>query len=192
VSARIVRPGRTVELLEARLSGPDEDLMLARAWRFRTAEVDLSGAVLPEEPPPPAPETVQAMKAFFPTGHDVGYHTATEFRFLAGGFTELGPATAWMRLRYPLVAGEQPAPLERVLAAADSGNGISGVLDFRRHLFVNTDLTVTLSRPPVGEWICLDSTTHADASGSGMTDTALHDRRGRIGRATQALVIAER
>nr|MBA3262426.1 thioesterase family protein [Thermoleophilaceae bacterium] len=115
-----------------------------------------------------------------------------EFRFLAGGFTELGPATAWMRLRYPLVAGEQPAPLERVLAAADSGNGISGVLDFRRHLFVNTDLTVTLSRPPVGEWICLDSTTHADASGSGMTDTALYDRRGRIGRATQALVIAER
>ena len=46
-SARIVRPGRSVELLEASLSGPDGEVMRASAWRLRTAPVEL-------DPEPPA------------------------------------------------------------------------------------------------------------------------------------------
>ena len=80
------------------------------------------------------------MVPFFPTGQDVGYHTAMEFRFVAGSFLELGPATVWSR--HPLVAGEVPSPLCRVLVAADSGNGVSASLDFRRWRFINPELTV--------------------------------------------------
>jgi Thioesterase-like superfamily len=191
-SAEVVRAGRTVELLEAVLADERGELVRARAWRVMTAPVDLSAAVVEEPPPPPGPDTVGSPQPFFPTGHERGYHAAMDVRFTRGAFLELGPATAWMRMRLPLVAGEQPSPLERVLIAADSGNGISGTLDYRTHLFVNTDLSVNLLRPPTGEWVCLDSKTLPERDGVGLADTALFDERGRIGRATQTLVIAAR
>ena len=65
---------------------------------------------------------------------------------MTGAFLELGPAVVWMRMRHPLVEGEEPTPLQRVLVAADSGNGVSAALDYRRYLFINTDLTVHLHR----------------------------------------------
>jgi hypothetical protein len=58
----------------------------------------------------------------------------------------------WMRMRHPLLAGEQPSRLQRVLIAADSGNGVSATLDYRSYLFVNVDLSVHLHRMPEGEW----------------------------------------
>ncbi|HZA82661.1 MAG TPA: thioesterase family protein, partial [Actinomycetes bacterium] len=128
---------------------------------------------------------------FFPTGQEVGYHTAMELRFVAGSFLEPGPATAWMRMRHPLLPGEAPSPLSRVLVAADSGNGVAAALDYRRWLFINTDLTVYLTRPPAGEWVALEATTTA-AAGIGLADTALHDEQGPIGRAVQALFVDRR
>lgn len=193
VTARVVRPGRSVELLEAELTGVDgQPLVRATAWRIRTAELDLPDE-LPGRAaqPPPGPE--QATEApFFDTGQDVGYHTAMEIRFVHGSFTEVGPATVWMRPRVPIVAGEQPTPLQRVLVAADSGNGVSAVLDHARFVFINTDLTVHLHRLPDGEWVCLDAITLPERHGVGMSDAALWDERGRLGRALQSLFLAER
>jgi hypothetical protein len=115
-----------------------------------------------------------------------------EYRFVRGAFTEPGPATVWMRMRRPLVAGEEPTALQRVLIAADTGNGVSSVLDWRRFLFINVDLTVQLERMPFGEWVCLDAVTRPQGSGVGCSDTVLRDRRGRIGRALQTLLVAAR
>ncbi len=190
VEASVVRPGRSVELLEARLLDGERELVRARAWRLRTQAVALPSD-LPEEHAPPGPEQGREV-AFFPTGQEAGYHTAMEVRFVAGAYRENGPATAWMRMRHPLVAGEEPSPLTRVLVAADSGNGVSGVLDYRKYLFVNTDLSVHLHRPPAGEWVCLDAVTYPTPDGIGLSDTALLDERGRIGRAAQTLLVRPR
>jgi len=190
VSARVARPGRSVELLEAELSGPDGPLVRATAWRLRTRPVELRPEP-PADPPPPGPHR-GAAAPFFPTGEEVGYHTAMEYRFVRGAFLEIGPAAVWMRMSHPLLAGEEPSPLVRVLIAADSGNGVSAVLDYRRYLFINTDLTVHLLRPPRGEWVCLDAVTYPHRDGVGLADTALWDERGRIGRAAQTLLVRER
>jgi hypothetical protein len=115
-----------------------------------------------------------------------------EYRFVSGSFLGPGPATVWMRMRRPLVAGEDPSPLQRVLVAADSGNGVSATLDWRRFLFINVDLSVHLERMPQGEWVCLDAVTHPQPSGVGSADTLLRDEHGRIGRALQTLLISER
>ena len=80
-----------------------------------------------------------------------------ECRSLAGAFIEPGPATFWLRMRHPLVDGEEPTPLQRALIAADVGNGISAVLDWRHFVFINVDLTVHFERMPVGEWVCVDA-----------------------------------
>ena len=115
-----------------------------------------------------------------------------EYRFVRGGFTELGPATVWMRMGVPLLPGEEPSPLQRVLAAADSGNGVSVTLDWSRYLFINVDLSVHLHRMPAGDWICLDAVTFPEPNGIGVADTRLLDERGNIGRAVQTLLVAER
>lgn len=186
VSARVARPGRSVELLEASLEGPGGEVMRARGWRLATAEID---ADWEQEPAPPGPEGAAALR-FFATGERVGWHTAMEIRFARGAFLDPGPATVWMRPRVSLVEGEPVSPLQRVLLAADGGNGVSAPLDWEEFIFINTDLTVHLLRPPEGEWVCLDSVTHVD--GLGMTDTALWDERGRIGRAAQTLLVRAR
>jgi hypothetical protein len=115
-----------------------------------------------------------------------------EYRFLEGAFTSPGPATVWMRMRHPLVGEETPTPLQRVLTAADSGNGVSVTLDWNRFLFINVDLTVQLERMPAGDWVCLDAVTRPHGNGVGVAETRLSDERGRIGRALQTLLISAR
>jgi hypothetical protein len=186
LSAGVVRPGRSVEMLEASLAGADGEVMRARAWRVATADIT---ADWEQDEAPPGPEDATALE-FFQSGESVGWHTAMEIVFARGKFLEPGPATVWMRPRVALVEGEELTPLQRVMVAADGGNGVSAPLDWSGFIFINTDLTVHLLRPPVGEWICLDSVTHVD--GIGMTDTALWDEYGRIGRASQTLLVRAR
>lgn len=206
VEAEIVRPGRRVQMFEATLRAGDEALMRARGWRVRVGEFEVPAGLSSTEPAaapspsaqvlkpatvPPFPEEGQVVP-FFDTGQDAGYHTAMDLRFVAGAFQEPGPAIAWLRMRHELVAGEEPTPLQRVLAAADTGNGISATLDVRHHLFINVDLSVHLARLPEGEWVGLDAVTLPETTGIGITDTALFDRRGPLGRAAQTLLVAKR
>lgn len=191
VSARIVRPGRRVQLVEAELGDGERTFMRAHAWRLRTAPVELPPEALAAEALLPGPESGSEV-GFFPTGQEHGYHTAMECRFLSGGFLETGPATVWMRMRQPLVAGEEPSPLQRTLVAADVGNGISSVLDYRRYLFINVDLTVHLERMPEGEWVCVDAVTLPQPHGVGTAESVLSDGHARFGRALQTLLISAR
>jgi hypothetical protein len=191
IESRVLRPGRSVRLVEATLSGEAGELMRASAWLLRVAELDLPAEVVEPDAPPPGPEAGHEPE-FFATGQSVGYHTAMEWRSVDGAFREPGPATVWMRMRQPLVTGEEPSPLQRTLVAADVGNGISAVLDWASHLFINVDLTVHFERMPEGEWICVDAVTRPQASGIGTAESVLSDVRGRIGRAAQSLLIAAR
>jgi len=190
VRARVVRPGKKVEFLEGSLESEDGELVRASAWRIRTQDTDC-----PEAgdfgPPPPGPEAGSSPPEIG-TIFSESYFTGMEFRFVRGHFLESGPACAWFRMRHPLLPGEQPSPLTRVLAAADSGNGISSVLDFRHYLFINTDLTVHLQRMPEGEWVNLDAVTSIGSHGVGLTETAISDERGRIGRGMQSLLVGTR
>jgi hypothetical protein len=191
VEAEVVRPGRSVQMVEATLSGEEGELMKARAWRLRKSEVEIPDDVVSTPDPPPGPGE-GSRPDFFETGQSVGYHTAMEWRSVGGGFLEPGPATVWMRMKGELVAGEEPTPLQRTLVAADVGNGISAVLDWRRYLFINVDLSVHLERMPEGEWVCVDAVTLPQPNGVGTAESVLFDERGRIGRAAQALLIAQR
>jgi hypothetical protein len=185
---RTVHGGRSVEVVEVQLTPDDgRPVLRAIAQRIRVTE---GSTDIPTPPQLPAPADGVPRQFEFP--YPVGYHTALETRFVAGSFTERGPAVCWTRLTVPVVAGEPISPLTRVLAAADSGNGISNVLDFDTHLFVNPDLTVYLHRYPAGEWVALDARTTLGGGGIGVADTALSDELGPIGRGVQSLFIAER
>ena len=185
VSARVARPGRSVELVEAALSAGGRDVARAAAWRVLRTTV--SGP--PQDPPPPLPAEGGPGVA---DGWSGGYLSAVEWRFVSGDFARPGPATAWSRLRVPLVADEDTSPLCRVLSVADSGNGLSSQLDIARWHFINPELTVHLHREAVGEWVCVDARTAISAGGAGLATTVLSDGDGPVGVGAQSLLVAPR
>ncbi|WP_405162683.1 thioesterase family protein [Nocardia sp. NBC_01499] len=190
--ARVPGSGRTVELVEATLSSAQGPVLKANAWRLRQSELDVPAEVLPTGTKP-GPDTVtQRPDHAFPSSQPVGFHTGVEYRFVSGAFQTPGPAVCWIRLRYPIVAGTSSSPVERTLAAADFGNGVSSVLPWGRYFFINTDLTVTLHREPVGDWVCLDAVTYPERSGVGLAESRLFDEQGPIGRGTQTLLLGTR
>jgi hypothetical protein len=138
----------------------------------------------------PAPDACPVTEFPF-AGRHVGYSDLVETR-VARGTIFGGPCAIWFRMRHPLVHGEPTSGAQRVAVAADSGNGISAVLDYRKYLFVNSDLTINLLRAPVGEWIGLDARTHLGPGGGGLAESALYDLQGLIGRATQSLAVRAR
>lgn len=190
VRAAVTRPGRTVELVEAELEAGGRVAMRARAWRMRSIAVTLPAAANGHRPPPPAiPDRVGA---FRDTSWSDVYLGAVEWRFVAGHFEDPGPASTWTRLKIPLVAGEVPTPTQRLVAVADSGNGLSSLLDFDAWWFINTDLTIHLHRLPAGEWIYVDARTTLDPGGVGLAETQLCDQTGRVGRGAQSLLVGPR
>ena len=188
VITRVLRAGRKVQWLSADLFADDgAPLAQAHALCIRTTPLALPVKGDPLADPVPAPDESKPF-AFDFFQSDVGYHTGKELRLARGKFGT-GKVSVWMRMRYPLLPGEPPSPAQRVMIAADSGNGVSMVLNPREHSFVNPDLTVYLHRPPVGEWVCLDARTIPQEHGIGLADTRLLDEQGPIGRSVQSLVI---
>ena len=193
VRAEVRRSGGRIDLVGAVLTSADgTELALCRAWRIREAEIEVPpGGIAADVAPPSAPGDGD-MTEFFAVASDVHYGTAMDTRFVTGGFTEPGPADVWMRMRIPLVAGDDPSPLTRVLVAADSGNGVSAVADPRTLLFINSDLTVHLHRHPTGTWIRMQARTVIDRLGSGLALSTLSDADGTIGMALQSLFVDDR
>jgi acyl-coenzyme A thioesterase PaaI-like protein len=213
LTTRMTRPGRRVQELEADLHA--EGVLVCRAHALRILPApeqlpDLALALLAEHNPPPLAGPQE--------GHHVRFAlddlddrksfaaTAMEMRFLSGqpltgelpeldsmtAHAPVGHASVWMRLRHPLLPGDPLTPLARVAATSDFGNGVSAVLPFEDYLFINADLAITLNRRPKGEWIALDARTLLHPGGIAWAESVLHDERGPLGLATQALVVQPR
>jgi len=188
VRAEVVRPGRRVQLLEASILADGTDVVRARALQIKAADAgDFHDG---HTPPPPGPE--EGRLAELPLLHrPMFFPDAIEIRFVRGTWGD-GPCTAWFRLQSPIIAGETPSALQRLAAAGDFGNGISANLSWDEYLYINPDLTLYVEREPVGEWIGLESETRIARDGIGVAESVLYDERGRVGRATQSLLVAPR
>ena len=192
VTTAVRRPGRRTCIADATLSTDDGTAVLAATLQgIRRRRFDHGAPPTDEVPAGPetgvdmAPETLAGPPAFHRSG--------VEHRMVRDtSFEAPGPATDWIRLRHPLVAGRETSPLERVMAASDFGNGISKLFDFEQVIFVNPDLTVHLHRLPAGEWVCLDAVTRVGPDGVGFAESLLFDEDGVIGRATQSLLVEPR
>lgn len=188
VTARLVRPGRRVALAEATLSAGGRDVLVARTWLLAVADppvalpddVTEAGVTLPE---PDLCPPVGGDRWDFPYGRSIDWR-------VVGGTHGRGDATVWGRARLPLVAGEEPSGLQRAVLVADSSSGVSAGLDWDLWQFVNVDLTVHLTRPLVGDWVCLDAHSRYASSGTGLARSTLHDELGVVGSSAQSLVVA--
>jgi hypothetical protein len=188
-SARVLRPGRRIELVEATLSHDERTVAVARAWRMRPSPDAVPASAI--EPRPARPDS-QAQNYFDGFDPEWGYGRAIEWRFASGGFGELGPAKVWTRVMLPVVAGEVASGLQRMLLVADSINGLSAELDLREWLFVPPGLAVTAQRVDAGEWILIEAETSIDAGGLGVARGILSDDHGPLALVSQPLLVQRR
>lgn len=190
VRAEVERPGRGIALLAAEMTAGGRAVLRARAWRLALGDTAAVATPGDEAPLPPA-EELRAREEH-PPGWLPGFIDALEWRWVAGGLGEPGPGAVWTRPRVPLVEGAEASPLQRLMLVADSGNGAAAPLDVREWLFVNTELTVHLYRPPAGEWLGVAARTTVGPQGVGTVVGILHDADGPVGRSAQCLVIRRR
>jgi hypothetical protein len=183
IEARVIRPGRTIELVEAELSIAGRVAVRATAWRLATSDTStIAGSDVPSMPGPDQGKPWQGSGIW-----DGGFIRTLEFRVLPGW--QPGHGRVWLTSGTELVAGEESSPLSRYLRLVDTANGIAVRADPATLLFPNTDLTVHLVRQPVGDWVGLDTTVSYGADGVGLTASVLYDLEGPVGRAAQTLTL---
>ncbi|MBD0707574.1 MULTISPECIES: thioesterase family protein [unclassified Streptomyces] len=183
ISVATVRPGRTIELLEATVTIDGRPVVRARAWLL--ASLDTSAVADSPVAPLPAPGEL----APWPMGDawEGGYVSSIEVRRTPP--VRKGRTTAWLSSPVALVAGEEIGPLASYIALVDTANGIAVQQDPATWMFPNLDLTIHLHRQPRGRWTGLDTTVTFGPSGQGLTSSVLHDVDGPVGRAEQILTV---
>lgn len=188
VTTELVRPGRNVQIVDAHLLAEDVEVARARGLRIRRAPLDVP--IDRSGPPSPPPEDHSPPDG--PGSARTAFAAAVDMRFVKGSWDELGPVTLWSRLLVPVVAGRDPSPLQRAAAVADFANGVSRVVDFESHTFINPDLTVALARAPEGEWLLYDMVSRLSPDGYGQAESQIFDASGPVGRSVQSLLVTAR
>lgn len=185
IAVRVVRPGRTVELVEATLSHAGRAAVLARAWLLQPgATPHLSATALPRIPPPADVPPWDASTVW-----PGGFIASAEVRRRQ---LEPGRAAFWVRTPVPLIAGEDVSALARAAGLLDIANGMTVRVSPQEVAFPNLDLTAHLFRSPRGDWVGFDTTVSFGAGGLGVTSSVLHDADGPIGTMSQILTVRPR
>jgi hypothetical protein len=188
IDAAVTRKGRTVSTTEMTIVDEDGRPVVA-ARGMHIAPTDLGDVPTAASATPHLAEAQPGAFPFAAGGHGLPmFSGAVEMRYPPGDDPGPGPTRAWMRT-VPLLADEAPSPFQRICPLADCGNAISRNANPLPLTFINTDLTILLHRPPVGEWLGMDSISRWEPNGVGMSDSLLFDDEGPVGRALQTLVI---
>lgn len=206
VSARVVRPGRRISLLEAVIHDPSSgrDVVKGSAWWIHSQDLPQ----LQRELAPTVPGPVQAE-------HDEGFfqrwggayidtievRTATMDRMdvtaststpdVAGVLSDVwaGGSIYWLRTELSVVAGRVDSPWMIMNKLVDSANGLGTGLSPDTWNFMNVDTTVYLNRLPEGEWVGVLPDSNYGPDGTGVTITRIYDSKGPVGTANQSIMI---
>ncbi|WP_104117389.1 thioesterase family protein [Arthrobacter sp. B1805] len=185
ISTAVVRPGRTIELVEARMEAGGRTAIVAKAWRLGTQDTAAVAAV--EDQRIPGPEDAGPHEAM--TAWPGGFIRSLEVRVVPGH--RPGRGQVWMRNPYSMVEGRTTADVVRLVGMVDAANGIAPRVapGGTSWMYPNVDLQIHLYRMPTGEWLGLDTRVTFGSGGVGLTSSVLHDLDGPFGRSEQILTV---
>lgn len=186
IRVETVRPGRTIELVEAVVTIAGRPAVRARAWLLATMETAAVAGGTDDPLPPPESLPAWSPGEVWPGG----YIDSLDARAVAP--PKPGRATVWVASRVRLVAGEAASPLASYVALVDTANGVAVRESPTAWLYPNVDLTIHLHRQPTGRWAGLDTSVTFGPTGQGVTATVLHDVAGPVGYAQQLLTVRPR
>lgn len=186
-SIEVLRPGRTIELVEAVLSYQGRAALRLRAWLIAQGNTAaLAGTPLSRIPPPEQMQPWDAT-AMWPGG----FIASLQARSTP---LETGRAHFWVRHTLPLLEGEPVSDTARALGLIDVSNGMTPRADPKDVAYPNLDLSAHLFAQPQlsgteGEWLGFDTSVSFGANGIGLTSTVLHDVSGPIGTSSQIVTV---
>lgn len=184
VVTTLLRPGRTIELVQAELVSGGRTAVRATAWRLQRSDTSEVAAIEDERMPGPA-----AAEPVTLTEWPGGYIQSIEVRTVPGHAP--GRGRVWLRTKHPLVDGVPFSDAARLIGLVDTSNGIATRVKPGSYQFPNVDLQIHLYREPAGEWLGLQNSVSFGLDGIGLTSTVLHDATGPFGRAEQILTIRQ-
>ncbi|GAB3476490.1 thioesterase family protein [Nocardiopsis coralliicola] len=178
-----LRPGRTIELVEATAEIGGRTAVRARAWML--ARGDTAAVAGGAAAPLPHPETLAArpLTDVWPGGY------IASLQVCPVGEPLPGRTATWVTTPLDLVAGEEVSATAAFVALVDTANGVAVRESPKEWMFPNVDLTVHLHRPPRAGWTGLDTTVVFGPDGQGLTSSVLHDTAGPVGQAQQILTV---
>ncbi len=183
VRVETIRPGRTIELIEATVIIAGRAAVLARAWFIATADTIAVAGGESTSLPSAENSAPWSMTDTWPGG----YVASLETRAVAP--PQQGRASVWLRTNCVLVAGQESSPHAAFIALVDTANGIAVRQSPVEWAYPNLDLTIHFHRQPTENWVGLDTTVTFGPAGHGLTSTVLHDETGAVGRAEQILTV---
>ena len=189
LATEVLREGRKIQLCAVRLYADGVLTVGPTVLKIKTQVLTLPSDVADPPLELPGPDQSRVDPANFSNSPFV---TGISLRAARGRFGVPGPGAIWYRVDRALVEGSAISQAMRAVVASDFCNGTSAALDFRLWTFLNADLTVSLAREPVGEWILVDAESWIGPDGAGLAIARLADSRGYFGRAIQSLVIEKR
>jgi hypothetical protein len=189
LETEVLREGRKIQLCAVRLRAGSTVVVAATVLKVKLQTQTLPPEAAIVAVTLPGPDQAREEQPSFSSSPFV---TGVSMRAALGRFGVPGPGAIWYRADRPLVEGAAISQAMRAVVAADFCNGTSAVLDFRQWTFLNADLTVSMAREPVGEWVLLDAESWIGPDGAGLAMARLADRHGYFGRAVQSLVIEQR
>jgi hypothetical protein len=179
---RVIRPGRTVELVEATLGHHGRPAVLLRAWLLQPNDTaGLQGTPVRHLPPPSAMPVWPATTVW-----PGGFIASAEVRRAEA---EPGRAAFWVRTPLPLIRDEQVSRLASTAGLLDIANGMTVRVSPREVAFPNVDLTAHFFLEPRGDWVGFDTSVSFGPTGIGLTSSVLHDVYGPIGTSSQILTV---
>jgi hypothetical protein len=182
VEVTVVRPGRTVELVEATLAHAGRVAVRLRAWLMEPRDTSAlagsehAGILGPDQTEPWDATTVWSG----------GFIRSAEVRRVQ---QVPGRARSWVRTDVPLVADDDVTPLAATVGLLDIANGMSVRAAPAEVAFPNVDLTAHFFARPAGDWVGFDTTVSFGPDGLGLTTSVLHDERGPVGTSSQLLTV---
>lgn len=185
ITTRIIRPGRTIELIESTLEAKERICIVARAWRMITEDTAVVKGL--EDRSIPKPDKLPYWKGMSLWGG--GYIDSIKNHIKVGEHRP-GEGQIWITNDLDMVDGKTTSSFAKLMGMVDTMNGV--VVRQKggfTHIFPNVDLQIHLYRIPKGVWLGLDVQQQYGSDGIGLTSAVLHDEDGPFGRAMQILTV---
>ncbi|WP_151640865.1 thioesterase family protein [Corynebacterium sp. 11A] len=182
VDTEVIRPGRTIELVQARLIIAERPVVIARGWfsaAFDTGSIESTALKrMPSRYVIPSWNFLEAWEGAFVDSVDAHRTVLSP-----------GHAQGWLSSRTPLLEGVEVSPLVKLMTVMDIVNGLVLKHNPKEVAYPNIDLSIHLFRSPEGHWFGADTTMSIGPAGHGLTHTHLHDEKGPIGVLSQTLTV---
>ncbi len=195
IETRVVRAGKSIDVLELSWQAEGEEYVRGSAMRIRTDDFPVGDPYRPQvETPQPPAKPITDRFFDWPGADQPGYHHTIDVAF--NWFH--GNPIMWFRSCVPLVDGEPLSPLQRMALSSDWTYSIPNIdLRIRENkstqdydfAAINPDTTLNISRLMQGEWFGILTRINYQDHGMGVVSGEMFDTQGALGFSSQSVLI---